>query len=149
MRHCSWLENGPDERLPSPSIAYQPALMPRISDLSSLMKWGMAIVVLPCAGSSVKPESNRPHRAWVRLRLARHAPEKFRTLANARGMRAPSALATTDLGLCPGDSACRGASVLPIVVRKRGLRYVAVFWAAHGKTLLAAYGTWGAVREEQ
>src|SRR4030081_1565313 len=56
---CSWLENGPDERLPSPSIAYQSALMPRISDLSSLMKWGMAIVVLPCAGSSVKPASPR------------------------------------------------------------------------------------------
>jgi hypothetical protein len=59
MRHCSWVENGPDERLPSLSIAYQPALMPRISDLSSLMKWGMAIVVLPV----LDHQSNRPDRA--------------------------------------------------------------------------------------
>jgi hypothetical protein len=34
----SWrLAKGPEKMLPSPSIAYQPALMPRMSDLASLM----------------------------------------------------------------------------------------------------------------
>jgi len=46
MRHWSRLENGPDERWPSSSTAYQPGLMPRNSDLSSLMKCGVAIAVL-------------------------------------------------------------------------------------------------------
>jgi hypothetical protein len=36
-RHSSWLKNGPERRWPSPSIAYQPDLTPRISDLFSLM----------------------------------------------------------------------------------------------------------------
>jgi hypothetical protein len=38
MRQRSRVENGPDEKLPSSSIAYQPDAMPRISDFSSLMK---------------------------------------------------------------------------------------------------------------
>jgi hypothetical protein len=34
----SWrLAKGPEKMWPSPSIAYQPGLMPRMSDLSSLM----------------------------------------------------------------------------------------------------------------
>ena len=37
LRHSSRLEKGPDENLPSRSVAYHPDLMPRISDLSSLM----------------------------------------------------------------------------------------------------------------
>ncbi len=52
LRHSSWLENGPEESLPSLSIAYHPCLMPRISDLASLMKWGIFIVVFPCAAAS-------------------------------------------------------------------------------------------------
>jgi hypothetical protein len=35
--HSSRLKKGPEERFPSSSIAYQPGLIPRISDLSSLM----------------------------------------------------------------------------------------------------------------
>src|SRR2546428_13536505 len=37
LTHSSRLEKGPEERSPSSSIAYQPRLMPRMSDLSSLM----------------------------------------------------------------------------------------------------------------
>jgi hypothetical protein len=37
VRHTSRLENGPEERLPSSSIAYQPGLMARMSALSLLM----------------------------------------------------------------------------------------------------------------
>jgi hypothetical protein len=44
LRHSSRLKNGPHESLPPPSIAYQPGLMPRMSDLFSLIKWGMLIV---------------------------------------------------------------------------------------------------------
>ena len=41
----SWrLAKGPEKMLPSPSIAYQPDLMPRMSDLSSLMYWGAITV---------------------------------------------------------------------------------------------------------
>jgi hypothetical protein len=40
--HFSRLENGPETRLLSLSIAYQPGLMPRMSDLFSLMYWGLA-----------------------------------------------------------------------------------------------------------
>jgi hypothetical protein len=55
LRHSWRLENGPDERLPSSSIPYQPGLMPRMSDLSSLMQYGMVIAALPCAAASFKP----------------------------------------------------------------------------------------------
>jgi hypothetical protein len=34
--HSSWLGNGPEDKLPSSSIAYQPGLMLRMSDLFSL-----------------------------------------------------------------------------------------------------------------
>jgi hypothetical protein len=37
LTHSSWLEKGPEDKLPSSSIAYQPGLMPRMSDLPSLM----------------------------------------------------------------------------------------------------------------
>jgi hypothetical protein len=37
VRQFSRLENGPNERSPSKSIAYQPGLMPRMPDWSSLM----------------------------------------------------------------------------------------------------------------
>jgi hypothetical protein len=30
--HCSWLGNGPEDKLPSSPIAYQPGLMLRMSD---------------------------------------------------------------------------------------------------------------------
>jgi hypothetical protein len=46
----SWrLAKGPEQMLPSPSIAYQPALMPRMSDLCSLMYWGAITVRCSCA----------------------------------------------------------------------------------------------------
>jgi hypothetical protein len=35
--HSCRLAKGPEEMLPSPSIAYQPGFMPRMSDLCSLM----------------------------------------------------------------------------------------------------------------
>src|SRR5712671_6014444 len=117
MRHCSWLENGPDERLPSSSIAYQPVLMPRISDLSLLMKWGTAIVVLHV----LDHQSNWPHGARTLLRLPAHAPEKFRTPADCA--RHAGAIGTRDnrcrstfRGFClpRGISAanyCKGAEI--------------------------------------
>jgi len=40
--------------LPSPSIAYQPALMPRMSDLCSLMYWGAITVSCSCAQQIVR-----------------------------------------------------------------------------------------------
>jgi hypothetical protein len=46
VRHSSRLENGPEVRLPPSSIAYQPGLTPRMSDLSSLTYWGAVIVAL-------------------------------------------------------------------------------------------------------
>ena len=34
--HSSWLGNGPEDKFPSSSIAYQPGLILRMSDLFSL-----------------------------------------------------------------------------------------------------------------
>jgi hypothetical protein len=45
-KHSASLEKGPEERFPTSSIAYQPGLMQRTSDITSLMYWGVSIMAL-------------------------------------------------------------------------------------------------------
>ncbi len=68
----SWrLAKGPEKMLPSPSIAYQPGLMPRMSDLCSLMYWGAITVRCSCAQRVV---GHAGLTAGARARLPRPKP---------------------------------------------------------------------------
>src|ERR1043166_5952440 len=116
--HSSWVANGPEKRLPSSSAAYQPGLMPRMYDRSSLMYWGMVIVALPVCDLSAKLLAAARHSASLhRACLARGGAQQAACVREPGGCPMAAAPNAPQSFIVPADST--GAAAL---LRERGPR---------------------------